>query len=275
MNSNVFDINEDTPQLIRFKMLEDISFINHCFSTRLGGVSDGIYKSLNLGFDRGDEKENVLVNFHIICDKMGVDINSTVHSAQVHDDKIYVVDLEDKGKGIIRESDIIGYDGLITNIEGVTLVRSFADCVPLYFIDIKNKAIGLTHSGWKGTVKKIGQKTLEAMKVNFGTNPSDVIAAIGPSICQDCYEVSQDVINEFRLNFRFEEMNKIAIAKDNDKYQLNLQEANKIILENAGIKSENIAITDLCTSCNNDFFHSHRASKGQRGGLVAMLAIKE
>ena len=112
------------------------------------------------------------------------------------------------------------------------------------------------------------------MKVEYGTDPKDVIAAIGPSICQDCYEVSEDVIDQFKEAFDSKYWEDLFYQKENKKYQLNLWKANEIIMLEAGVKRENIAVTNVCTSCNSDVLYSHRASKGQRGGLAAFMALK-
>ena len=154
------------------------------------------------------------------------------------------------------------------------MVTFYADCVPLYFIDPVHKAIGLSHSGWRGTVKKMGLVTLQKMQEAYGTNPEDVIAAIGPSICQDCYEVSEDVISEFQQNFDKKHWEALFYKKPNGKYQLNLWKANEIIMVEAGVKLENIAVTNVCTNCNSDLLFSHRATKGQRGSLAAFMALK-
>ena len=150
-----------------------------------------------------------------------------------------------------------------------------ADCVPLYFVDPLHHAIGLSHSGWRGTVQKIGEVTIKKMAEEYGSNPKDMKVAIGPSICQDCYEVSLDVIEEFKNAFDQKHWDKLFYAKDNEKYQLNLWEANRIIFTEAGICPENISMPNICTCCNPKFLFSHRASHGKRGNLGAFLGIRE
>ena len=157
---------------------------------------------------------------------------------------------------------------------GVVLATFYADCVPLFFIDTKKKAIGLSHSGWRGTVGRLGQRTLEAMYQAFGTKPEDVTAAIGPSICQACYEVSEDVAEAFRKAFRGPgQADALLIDKGKGKYQLDLWRANQIVLEEAGILADKIQVTDVCTCCNPDYLFSHRASQGKRGNLGAFLGL--
>lgn len=270
----VLNIESIAPYLT-FPSLSEIDFIKHGFSTRLGGVSEGIYESMNLGFSNGDEPDHVMENYNRISKSIGFCLDSIVTSDQVHNTEVRLVTAEDKGKGIKTRRDYKGIDGLITKEAGIMLATYYADCVPLYFIDKKNHAIGLSHSGWRGTVKRMGEVTLKAMKSHFGTNPSDVIAMIGPSICGDCYEVSSDVAEAFQKEFNEEQQKDILIRKENDKYQLNLWEVNRHIFLDAGIIPENIHVSEVCTSCNSSLLFSHRASKGKRGTLAAFLMIKE
>ncbi|MGN0354085.1 MAG: peptidoglycan editing factor PgeF [Muricoprocola sp.] len=248
--------------------------IIHGFSTRLGGVSRDHLFSMNLSFSRGDAPENVVENYHRIADAIGFDPENLVFSDQTHTTNVHIVTEEDRGKGFSRERDYTNIDGLITNVPGLVLATFYADCVPLYFYDPVRKVIGLSHSGWKGTVGRMGQVTISKMSEEFGCNPGDILAAIGPSICQDCYEVSEDVIFQFQKSFQEEQWKELYYKKENGKYQLNLWKANEIILLEAGIAKENLSITDLCTCCNSDFLYSHRASKGMRGNLAAFLGIR-
>ena len=261
-----------TPYLY-FPKLNAIPYIKHGFSTRLGGVSTGDFTSLNLSFSRGDNVESVIKNYDSILDAIGIDSSSLVFSDQVHDTRIHQVTKEDSCITDSYQKHLTGIDGLITDVFGVTLITSYADCVPLYFVDPVHKAIGLSHSGWKGTVQKIGLKTVEAMKNAYGTNPKDLICAIGPSICFDCYEVSEDVAKEFSLSFSKENFEKIIYKKNDQKYQLDLWLANKEILKEAGVSEENIMNSNLCTCCNSKLLFSHRASKGHRGNLAAFLSL--
>ncbi len=195
-------------------------------------------------------------------------------SDQTHTTNIRVVEEKDKGKGIIRPKDYTDIDGLITNVPGIVLATFYADCVPLFFIDTEKKAVGLSHSGWRGTVGRMGQCTIEAMQKAYGTRPEDVVAAIGPSICQDCYEVSEDVADAFYREFHGPGHGEaILLSKGNGKYQLNLWRANQIVLEEAGVLPEKIQVTDICTCCNPAYLFSHRASQGKRGNLGAFLGL--
>lgn len=169
-------------------------------------------------------------------------------------------------------------DGMITNIKNVPLCTYYADCVPLYFVDVKNKAVGLSHSGWRGTSMLMGLRTVDKMVKVYKTNPADLICAIGPSICMKCYEVSFDVIDSINKSFRennidIPDISKLYYEKDNEKFQLDLTYANRLILKAAGVKESNIYSADTCTCCNNDYLFSHRATNGKRGNLAALIEI--
>ena len=227
---------------------------------------------MNLGFGRNDLPENVVKNHEIIANAIGFNPENIVASKQTHTTNVKIVSKKDCGKGIYRERDYDDVDGMITNEKGIVLATYFADCVPLYMVDTKNKAIGLSHSGWRGTVGKIGKVTLDLMKETYGTNPKDVIACIGPSICRDCYEVSEDVATEFEAAFKGREKD-ILINKGNGKYQLDLWECNYIIFKECGVYEENIHMPDICTCHNMEMMFSHRVTQGRRGNLAAFLSI--
>lgn len=270
------DFSREVPY-VTFPVLSDIPFVQHGFSTRLGGVSHGNFATMNLGSDAvhdGDTPENVMENFCRIADSIGINPQSIVISKQVHKTDIRLVDDKDCGKGLFRERDYDEIDGLITNTPNVTLVTKYADCVPLFFIDTRKKAIGLTHSGWRGTVKKIGKITVERMQKEFGSNPEDMIAVIGPSICKGCYEVGEEVAKEFMVAFPLNTNNDILVKKGNGKFLCDLWAANHLVLLEAGLKKENIHTSQLCTACNSELLYSHRKSGGKRGSLAAFLAIK-
>lgn len=257
---------------ISFNALEQTGMVVNAFSTRQGGVSVGCLESMNLGFNRGDLDENVLKNHKIFAEAVGFPYENIVTTNQTHTTNVRVVTKEDCGKGITKDRDYSDVDGLITNVPGIALATYYADCVPLYILDPVNKAIGLSHSGWKGTVNRIGENTLKLMNKNYGTNPKDIICCIGPSICQDCYEISEDVANEF-IN-EFGKNNKILYNKGNGKYQLNLWESVKQVFLDAGVEYDNIYTTDICTCCNKDELFSHRGHHGKRGNLAAFLMLK-
>ena len=257
-----------------FPLLEETGIVRHCFSTRLGGVSGGVCESMNLSFTRGDDPQAVRENFRRIGLVLGTESANFVCSDQTHTVNVRRVTRKDAGKGVLRERDYHDVDGLITNEPGLVLSTFYADCVPLYFVDPVHRAIGLSHSGWRGTVSRMGAVTLACMQQEFGTNPKDVVCAIGPSICQDCYEVSEDVAEEFQKEFAGQEQ-EILLEKGNGKYQLDLWRANELVLLSAGVRQEHIAVTNVCTCCNPRVLFSHRASHGKRGNLGAFLSLEE
>lgn len=273
---------------LTFPGLERTGAVRHLFSTREGGVSEGIYATMNLSYTRGDKKEAVDENYRRIAAVLECKTEDMVCSDQTHTDHIRLVTDKDRGKGVVKPKDYKDVDGLITQERGIVLCTFFADCVPLFFVDPVRRAIGLSHSGWRGTVQKIGKKTVEEMGKAFGTKPEDIHAAIGPSICQDCYEVSEDVIEEFRRAFPNTEEdigNSSSRSESREracslwfrtkpgKYQLDLWEANRQVMLEAGIPAEQIEVTDLCTCCNPELLFSHRASHGQRGNLGAFMML--
>ncbi len=265
----------DEVEYLTFPSLSSIGMIEHLFTTRLGGLSKGIYATMNMSYTRGDEKEAVDENYRRIAKILHCELHDFVLSHQSHTTNIRNVTRVDAGKGIVRERDYADVDGLITNVPGIVLATFYADCVPLYFVDPVHRAIGLSHSGWKGTVAKMAEVTVNRMQEAYGSNPADIIAGIGPSICQSCYEVSADVIEQFKETFPERRIQmKIFYEKENGKYQLNLWEANRMILIGAGIPERNISLTDVCTCCNPEYLFSHRASHGKRGNLAAFLRIK-
>lgn len=259
---------------LSYPLLEQTGLVNHGFSTRIGGVSEGIFSSMNLSFTRGDDEGSVRENFRRMAEAIEVEPDSLIFAAQTHTTNVRKVTAADKGKGILWPLDYQDVDGLITNEPGLCLTTFYADCVPLFLVDPVHKAIGLSHSGWRGTVGKMGQETLRRMKEEYGTEAEDVFAAVGPSICQDCYEVSEDVIEKFKEAFDEMHWGELFYKKENNKFQLNLWKANEIILLEAGVQKENISVTNVCTNCNSDMLFSHRATKGERGSLAAFMALK-
>ncbi len=256
---------------ITFKKFEKSDLVRHAFTTRLGGVSEGFYSSMNMSFDRGEDREKVRKNYGIICDAIGISVDNLVFSKQTHTNNVLCVSAKDKGTGFIKPS-FSDIDGLITNEKNVALVTQYADCTPLLFLDPVKKVIAASHSGWRGTVQQIGAVTIRKMQSEFGCNPKDILAVIGPSICKDCYEVDTPVYKEFqKLPI---DLSDVFVAKDSDHYMLNLKLANKKILLSAGIKEENIELCDICTACNSDELYSHRKQGVNRGNLAAIIELK-
>lgn len=251
----------------------DKAGVKHAFSTRVGGVSEGYLGSMNLSFHRGDDPEKVMENHRRFAGAVGYDYTKLVFSDQVHKTDIYNVTETDAGKGIVRDSDITETDGLMTDVPGIPLMTFYADCVPVFFYDPVKKVVAINHSGWKGTVAKISKCMIERLGEEYGTAPSDLICAVGPSICKDCYEVSEDVADQFKMAYTESQVPQIVYPKGNGKYLLDLHRANYFNLVDAGVKPEKIDITNICTCCNSEWLFSHRASKGLRGNLGAVIML--
>lgn len=266
------EITADGLPLLQFPALRQEDGIRHAFTTRAGGVSAGHLASLNLSFSRGDEETNVRENFRRVARFFGVPEERFVFSDQTHTANVRVVTEDDAGCGLTRPRSYADVDGLVTDVPELVLSIFTADCVPVYFYDPVRRAIGLSHSGWKGTAARIGAETVRLMREKYGTDPADLLCAIGPSICQDCYEVSADVADIFAAEFAGHEA-ELLIDKGNGKYQLDLWAANRIVLTEAGVKQAHISVTDICTCCNPDLLFSHRASHGMRGNMGAFLML--
>ena len=258
-----------------FESFSRVPWLVHAYTTRLGGVSRAERYSMNMGFNRGDTDEEVRENYRRLGTAVGFDYKNAVFSFQTHTNNIRLVTEEDKGKGIVRERDYTDIDGLVTDRPGIPLVCFSADCVLMTMADLKNKAVGVFHAGWRGTLLRMGECGLKAMKDSFGTKAEDVIAGIGPSICGECFEVGPEVAEAFSEVFSPEEMKILHKPGAGEKSYLDLWEANRLILQSAGIPLQNIHITNACTRCNPHLFYSHRLMGKERGTLAAVIVIRE
>ena len=268
-----------TVPLIEAPLLQGISGLRHGFSTRKGGVSREHLSSLNLGFNLGDERENVLENFRILGSIFEAKPEDFVLTQQTHSINVRRVGKEDRGKGIFRERNYTDVDALITNEEGVILTAFSADCVPILFYDKGHRAIASCHSGWRGTHGRILARVIEAMQREFSSKPEEIYIAIGPSICKNCYEVSEDVGEAFLEAFpalREETKNASPIERvSEEKFHIDLWELNRIIALEAFIPPENISISGYCTMERPDLFFSHRYSQGRRGVQGAFISLNK
>lgn len=272
INSAVMTLKGDTTPYLTYNVLNDIPFIRHAFSTRLGGVSKGVCESMNLAFGRGDNRDTVLNNYRLMCESAGFEYESLCGSVQIHEAKVKKVTKDDRGHGILTERKWQSADALITNDKDVTLVTYYADCTPIFFIDKKTHAIGLAHAGWRGTVDKIAVNVVKEMASEFSTNPEDLICAIGPVIGKCCYEIDESCASYFKALTEIDTASVLS-AKENGKYMADLALTNKLLLMSKGVKEENIIISDLCTRCNADLLWSHRATGGKRGTMAAFMKI--
>ncbi len=256
---------------LSFDILDKIPFVKNAVSTRHGGVSQGeTYSSLNLGTGTADDRESVIENYRRFCAATGFDINRLVLAKQTHCANVRVVTESDAGKGVLRERDYDDVDALITNVPRLPLVIHTADCVPVAIVDTKNRAIGNAHCGWRGTYASLAKIMLESMGREYGTKPENAVVAIGPCICEKCYEVSRDLYEDFAAKFGYDD----CISEHGGRYYLNLPGINRRILIDCGVNSENIAVSDICTCCNCKDMFSHRGLGPKRGIIGSFLEIE-
>jgi YfiH family protein len=245
--------------------------IRHGVSSRLGGGSQAAYRELNLGLHVGDDEAVVLENRKLFCQALQVSAGELVTAEQVHKDQIAVVTGADRGKGALcYETALAGTDALITNVAGVPLLLCYADCVPVLIVDPRNRAIGIAHAGWKGTVSKIGQKTVLAMQKQYNTRPEECLIGIGPSIGPCCYAVDERVTEQVRAQFS---RGETLLCSHNGKQYLDLWQANCMQLTEIGVTSSNIVSSRVCTSCNKNLFFSYRADNGTTGRMGAVIQL--
>ncbi|MCL2627722.1 MAG: peptidoglycan editing factor PgeF [Oscillospiraceae bacterium] len=237
--------------------------VTHAFSTRFGGVSSGIFSTLNLGLNLSDERSNVTENYNRLCTAIGISSDDIVYSNQVHGTRIRTVSRNDCGllhKACTTEQ----ADGLVTNEPDVALMVFTADCVPILLHDPTRGVVGAVHAGWRGTAANIARAAVQKMTDEYGCNPSDIHAAIGPCISVCCFEVGDDVAQALS---EYQE----CITASGEKYKADLKKYNRLILNKAGVL--NISISDECTCCSNDKYWSHRYTKGERGSQVAIIKL--
>lgn len=242
----------------------------HCFSTRFGGVSEGVLASLNLGVHRGDRPANVWENYRHLGAAVGFDPKNTVFTKQVHSDIVQRVGRQDCGRGLVYPVEE-ARDGLVTDEPGVALTIFSADCTPVLLFDPVARAIGAAHAGWRGTAAGIAARTVEAMCREFGCRPENLRAAIGPCISQCCFETDSDVPEAMLAALGAEAQS--AIRPAGEKYYVDLKQLNALWLRRAGVTE--IDISCDCTACQPQRFWSHRRVGNQRGSLAAVVMLKE
>ncbi|MBQ9519818.1 MAG: peptidoglycan editing factor PgeF [Firmicutes bacterium] len=246
--------------------------VKHCFSTRLGGVSEGVHSSLNLSF-REDKPENVIENYRIICEAIGTDNKNTVWTRQIHTDNVIEVTEADRGKGLFAERQAEGYDGIYTNKKNVVLTGFSADCVLLFFYAPDVKAVAMTHSGWRGTVLEIGGKTADILAEKYGADKSQILAGISPAIGKCCFQVDRPVVDKFIAKLPWSKDFITEDKTEDGKFFIDLHGINQRILENHGLKTENIENSRICTKCHPDVFFSHRVMGNARGSLAGLISL--
>ncbi|MCR5031526.1 MAG: peptidoglycan editing factor PgeF [Lachnospiraceae bacterium] len=262
-----------------FPGLQSLPGVRHLFTTRLGGVSEGIFGEMNFSILRGDKPEHVHENYRRIGQVLQVEPSHMIASYQTHTKVVRDVDETSWGMGVTRDRDYVDVDGLICATPGSCLVIFYADCVPVLFHDPVRKVIAACHAGWKGTAMGIAGEVLRKMTGEYGCHTEDIHVGIGPSISRKEYEVGQDVIDAFTESDpgKVSELTKagVILPKENGKYYLDLWGANARLLLQAGIRPEHLEITDICTFENPRLLFSHRASHGKRGVLCAFLTLTE
>lgn len=242
--------------------------VGHCFTTRYGGVSGDSGRLLNMSFTKEPDKPaNVIENVRRVAAACGFDCSRVTTALQVHGDNIVRVTEEIAGARFSKPETEIVADGLITDIPGVVLMTTHGDCLPVYLYDAKG-AIGLVHSGWRGAVERIAGKAVARMTQEFGTDPGNITAALGPCICGDCFIVDPPVAELFEDAFP-----DVGIMKDagfSGKYTVDLEKAVRIALIEAGVPEDNIFISGECTAApqNAEIYFSHRREKGTNQGLM-------
>lgn len=258
----------------KFSIFPETNLI-HAISTRFNGYSNAPFKSLNLALHVNDEESIVQQNREKFCTGLDIEFSNMTTCQQVHGNKIILVDETNKGSGAFHFSDTIcDADALITNKIGIALTLFFADCTPIMIYDPVQHAIGVAHGGWRGTVGQIAKKTVEAMQKAYNTNPQDCLASIGPAIGKCCYEIGNEVADQFKEVFAKDSQKILEYHQDKDKYHLDLWTANAIMLQRAGLSSTNIDMANTCTCCNHDIFFSYRADHGKTGRIACIMALK-
>ena len=245
--------------------------VPHCFTTRRGGVSTGIFDSLNLGNHRGDDPENVTENYRRITEALGFTPDRLVLTRQIHSDTVRTVTSRDRA-GLDHRS-YPECDALITREPGVALMIFTADCTPILFHDPVTGAVGAAHAGWRGTAQDIAGKTVAAMVEAFGCDVKNIRAAIGPNLGQCHFETDGDVPHALIGTFGREAL--LHIKKQGDKFHPDLKAINALALCRRGVDPGNIEISECCTWCESDRFWSHRVTRGDRGSQGALITCRE
>jgi YfiH family protein len=270
------------PVYVIQKWQDSYPYISAGFTTRSGGVSSAPYDTFNVGLHVGDSTEDTVTNRTKLAHSLGLTADHCIYAEQVHGISVKAVSADDAGKGVRKREDALqDTDGIMTTDPNVVLCSMYADCVPLYFVDPVHRVIALSHGGWKGTVANIAKATVSQMVSTFGCDAKQILVTTGPSIGACCYEVDDYVSERVRSALKAEHIEESAAERilqsssTPNKFMLNLQEMNKLLLEKAGILSSHIEVTQLCTSCRTDHFYSHRKERGQTGRMAAWMVIKK
>ncbi len=243
------------------------------YSTRKGGISTGIYESMNLSFNTGDSFVNVRKNYELWGESLGVDAHNMVLVKQTHTANVIPVDKSFRGEGLYKpwRTD---YDGMVTREKGLALVTTHADCVPVYIFDPVKNAIAMVHAGWKGTVSEIPRRAVDTMVRFYGCDPSNMVAMIGPCISRKRFQCDSDVIVRVK-EMLVDGSDQWNFDEEEGKYHVSLAGLNRLVLEDCGVPHENIDMNDQCTYDNEELYFSHRRQGRARGGQAALLMLKQ
>lgn len=250
--------------------LDKAGGVSHGFSTREGGITvDPPKASLNLSWTRCGSPEEVIANFKIFAEGAGIDYDDMAVVNHEHGANVLRIAHEHRGRGFYKDP-LPPCDGIITDDPTVTLVTSHADCGAYFFYDPVHRAIGMAHAGWKGTLLRIGAEMARRMAEEFDTDPSDIIAATGPCICRDCFEVDADLGEKFQSEFGYPGISR---PGRQGKAYVDLELAAAVQFVEAGIRLESITLMNACTYENRQHFFSHRRDKGITGSMAAYIKL--
>lgn len=247
--------------------------VPHAFTTRFGGVSGGIFESLNLGENRGDEPENVRENYRRLGAALGFNGLGMAYTRQVHGNTVRVVAGSDRRAPY--DAPAPEADGIVTITRGLPLICFTADCVPVLLCDADNGVVGAVHCGWRSSTADILGKAVEKM-IRFGAEKERICAAIGPAIGACCFETGPDVA-EAVVSWLGSEGERFIRPEEGvaGKYLIDLRAANRCRLLSLGLSAGNIDVSDECTVCKRDKYWSHRATAGNRGSQCAVIILPE
>ncbi len=246
--------------------------VTSLFTTRNGGVSKGCFDSLNFGFSSGDDTSSVMENYKRLATCLHCNEDQLVTAAQTHTNNIKIITREHAGMGVTRPRDFNDIDGLVTNIPGIGLITAHADCTPVQFYDPEKQVIGVAHSGWSGTLKNISGKMISILESNYQCNPKNLLVAIGPALCQDCFEVDQDVADLFLDS---NPLYKEFMYTHGIKTYIDLRKIIEHQLTSTGVLSSNIECNPICTKCHEELFYSHRRMGTKRGVMASAMILNE
>lgn len=245
---------------------DDTGLVRHGFSSRIGGVSTGPFESLCFSLSREKNPDNFRANIRIFAGAAGVDYDKLTAVNYAHGDGIYSLVPADNGKGVSRANDIPKCDALVCDNPDVAAITMHADCVPLFYLDSKTGVSCIAHSGWRGVVKCLPAKIVDYLTEKYGIDPADLLVGVGPHIMKCCFEVGEDVKNEFSDNFGPE-----AYEERNGRFYADMQYSILTQLRDRNIAGKNITVADMCTSCRPDLFYSHRRDRGNTGAMASLM----